>query len=607
MLSKLGLFGILILICLVLSNFYANNVQTQSTVTENIEEIFTAFFREIIELNPEFASQLGVTEKMGVKYAKDALTDVSEQAINHEIDVCRKYQSLLKTYDPNILDSSQHLARDILFWHIDDQLTGEKFRYHQYIINPMFGVHNSLTTLMTEYHTIESIQDAQDYISRLEKYATKFDQLLEGLRIRKEKGIIPPMHIIETADKEMSDFIAVDAKANVLYTSFRDRFSKVENVDVFKKIELNEKVESNIKNFVYPSYKKFMDHLKNLKAMANEDAGAWKLPDGDAYYQYCLRSQTTTSLTPEEVHKLGLKEVRCIQNEAKKILKSLGIAEREVFGAMMNGYWQKVAIEKGNQFYYPNIERAKKQVLEDYQKIIDDLEAKLPDFFLLIPKTQVMVKPIPKFKESTMGAHYSPASLDGKRQGIFYVNLVNPPFKPGMKTLTYHEAIPGHHFQIAIQQESPENRLFRHLVYFTAYIEGWALYAEKLGMENGWFDDPYTKLGYLNSELFRAVRLVVDTGIHYKRWTRDQAYDYMVQNLGWGSYREIDRYIVWPGQACAYKIGELKLLELRKLAKKKLGKKFDIKEFHRSVLEHGSVPLDILERLVIKYIETNKI
>jgi uncharacterized protein (DUF885 family) len=604
--SKLRLFGIIILISLVLPRFYVNNVQTLSTATENIEEIFTAFFREIIKLNPEFASQLGVTEKMGVKYAKDALTDVSEQAINHETDVYRRYQSLLKSYDPNLLTASQRLARDILLWHIEDQLASEKFRHHQYIINPMFGVHNSLTTLMTEYHTIKSIRDAQDYISRLEKYATKFDQLLEGLSIRKEQGIIPPKYIIETAEQEMSDFITMDARANVLYTAFRERFSQVENVDVFKRIELNEKVENNIKNFVYPSYEKFIDHLKNLKTVATEDAGAWKLPDGDAYYQNCLRSHTTTGLTPNEVHKLGLMEVRRIQNEAKKILKSLGIAEREVFGAMMNDYWRKVGIEKGKEFYYSNTEQAKKQVLDDYQKIIDDLEAKLPDFFSSIPKTQVMVKPIPEFKESTMGAHYSPASLDGKRQGIFYVNLVNPPFKPGMKTLTYHEAIPGHHFQIAIQQESPENRLFRHLVYFTAYIEGWALYAEKLGMENGWFDDPYSKLGYLNSELFRAVRLVVDTGIHYKRWTRDQAYDYMVQNLGWGSYREIDRYIVWPGQACAYKIGELKLLEFKELAKKKLGKKFDIKEFHRAVLEHGSVPLDVLERLVIKYIEINK-
>jgi uncharacterized protein (DUF885 family) len=579
-----------------------NNAQLQQINSGNIEQVFDAYFKEIIALNPEFASQLGVTEEMGVEFSKDALTDVSEQAIIHELDVYRTYQSLLKIYDPNSMTASQRLARDILLWHIEDQLAGEKFRYHHYLINPMFGVHNSLTTLMTEYHPIESIQDAQNYISRLEKYATKFDLLLEGLSIRQEKGIIPPKHIIETVEQEMADFIAMEAKANVLYTSFRERFSKVENGDVFKKIELNEKVESNIKNFVYPSYQKFIDHLKNLKAVASENAGAWKLPDGDAYYQYCLRSHTTTHLAPVDIHKLGLKEVRRIQNEAKKILKSLGIAESEVFGAMMNAYWQKVGNEKGNEFYYPNTERAKKQVLDDYQKIIDDLGVKLPDFFSLLPKTQVIVKSIPEFKESTMGAHYSPASLDAKRQGIFYVNLVNPPFKPGMKTLTYHEAIPGHHFQIAIQQESPENHLFRHLVHFTAYIEGWALYAEKLGMENGWFDDPYTKLGYLNSELFRAVRLVVDTGIHYKRWTREQAYVYMVQNLGWGSYREIDRYIVWPGQACAYKIGELKILDLRELAKKKLGRKFDVKEFHRVLLEHGSVPLEILERLIFKYI-----
>jgi len=579
---------------------------TQETTPANIEQVFDAYFKEIIKLNPELASQLGITKKMGVMIANAELTDVSERAIEHEARVLQKYQSLLKSYDPLTLTASQRLARDILLWHLDNFLGSEMFRHHWYLINPKFGVHNGLTTLMTEYHTIESYQDANDYISRLAKYNTKFDQLIEGLTIRRQEGIIPPKYIIETMIKVMSDFISVDAKNNVLYTSSIDRLFKVNSIETLIKLELYKQVEEKIKTVVYPSYEKFIAYMKEIQQVATEDAGVWKLPDGDEYYQYCLNYHTTTNMTPQEIHKLGIKEVKRIQKESIKTMRSLGIKAQPTYVATLNQYWNKTYREKGDDLSYPRSQRGKKQALEDYHHIIDDVKDKLPSYFSLIPKTTVIVKPVPEFKAITIGAYYSPASLDGKREGIFYVNLNSLPFKPDMKTLTYHEAVPGHHFQIALQQESSENRLFRNLMHFTAYVEGWALYAEKLGMENGWFVDPHEKLSYLNSELFRAVRLVVDTCIHYKRWTRDQAYNYMVENLGWGSYPEIDRYIVWPGQACAYKIGELKILELRKLAKKKLGKKFDIKEFHRAILEHGSMPLEILEKVIFEYIQSKQ-
>jgi len=488
-------------------------------------------------------------------------------------------------------------------WYSNNQLKGEPLSFHAYIINPMFGVHNSLTTLMTEYHSIESLQDAEDYISRLQKYGDKFNQLLDGLALQKEKGIIPPMVVIETTASVMADFIQDDTEKNILYTTLRKGLLELEDIALSKKIELNQQAKFILKTVVYPSYQKFINYLTTLRQIATEDAGVWKLPDGENYYCYCLRIHTTTNLSPEQIHKLGIKEVDRIQKQTTKILKSLGISEQKLFGKMINQYWRDFHKQSGSQLHYSTGGQAKQQVLADYQTIINDVSKELPKYFSLFPKTQVQVKAVPPFKETTMGAYYSPASLDGKRDGVFYVNLRNLPFKPDMKTLTYHEAIPGHHFQIAIQQESAENRLFRNLVYFTAYIEGWALYAEKLGMENGWFETPHTQLAYLNSELFRAVRLVVDTGIHFKRWSREQAFNYMVANLGWGSYREIDRYIVWPGQACAYKIGELKILELRTLAQKKLGNKFDIKEFHRIVLQDGSVPLEILEQLIEDYIQ----
>ena len=570
--------------------------------TNDIEQLFESYFREMIEINPEYATHLGLSDEMGISYAKDELTNVAEAALNYELNLIRKYRARLQAVEREKLSDSQRLAYSILLRQLNNQLEGEEFRHHSYIINHIFGVHNSLTTLMTEYHTIESIEDAQNYISRLEKYAVKFDQLLEGLRIREQKGIMPPRVIIEKTTSTMSDFISVDVKDNVLYTSFVTRFIKLENIELTTKLKLYEQVKNNIEAYVYPSYQKFISHITKLQQKATDDAGVWSLHDGDRYYEYCLRTHTTTGLTAKEIHKIGLKEVKRIHKEMIKILKSIGV-EKTTFYNMVTKYRRSLWREGSEQFYYPNTRTGRAQVLKDYQTIIDEVEQKLPNYFSVIPKTTVKVKAVPKFKQNTMGAHYSPASLDGKREGVFYANLTNLPFKPGMQTLTYHEAIPGHHFQFTIQRESAEIRLFRHLSFFTAYVEGWALYAEKLAMENGWYKNAHSKLGYLNSELLRAVRLVVDTGIHYKRWTRDKAYNYMLKNLGWDSYNSIDRYIVWPGQACAYKIGELKILELRNQAQKALRKRFDIKDFHRVVLQHGSVPLDILERLVQEYIK----
>lgn len=595
----------LIVLSIGLSIILASTVlpMTHEEAPVDIEQLFDYYVRDIIEINPEIASELGITEEMGFKVRKDLLTDVSEPAIMREYSLMRTYYSWLESYDRTELTRSQQLDADILSWYLNNRLQGEKFRHHPYIINHMLGVHNSLTTLMTEYHTIETLKDAEDYISRLGKFREKFDQLLEGLKIREEKGIIPPIFIIDKLDKVMSDFISVDAKRNLLYTSFKDRVEKLQNIDAKKKERLYAEVEDNIKNSVYTSYRDFIAHMKKLRERATYDAGVWKLPDGDEYYKYCLRHHTTTTLSPEEIHQLGLKEVERIQKEMRELFASLEFTGGKTFGEIESKYWEALHNKYDERFFYPETEEGRERALKDYQAIIDDVEKKIPQLFSLIPEAPVVVKRVPIFKESTLGTHYQPPPLDGSRKGTFYANLSRLPFKPGMKTLTYHEAIPGHHFQFAIELETPDHRMFRNLFFFTAYAEGWALYAEKLAKEQGWYEDVYTKLGYLNSELFRAVRLVVDTGIHYKRWSREKAYNYMVDNLGWGSYGQLDRYIVWPGQACAYKIGELRILELRERAKKKLGEKFDIKEFHRIILQHGSVPLGLLEQLVDEWIE----
>ncbi|MBA7616363.1 hypothetical protein ES703_23659 [subsurface metagenome] len=573
---------------------------------EDIEQLFNGYFREYIELSPETVASLGITEQQGIKIQNDELDDVSVEALDKLYKMYKKYSDWLSQYDRDKLTPSQQINSDILEWFLDNELQGEQFKYHKYIINSMFGFHNQLTTLMTEHHKIEEPLDAENYIKRLMKYKVKVSGLLEQLAIREQKGIIPPIFIIETFQQVLNDFIKVPYSENILFTSFKRRIQNLNTIDDESKEELYQKVLDALENNVYPSYIEMIKYISSLKEKANEKVGVCNLPNGDEYYEYCLHWHTTTTLSPEEIHNLGLKEVNRIQGEIKTHFETLGISGSEKFSDLMATYRRIYYNRYDERYFYPFNQKGERQTLKRYQAIIDSMSMKLPEMFSLIPEAPVRVERVPEFKERTAGTYYQSPKLDGSSGGIFYANLTYQHFKPGMKSLAYHEAIPGHHFQIAIEQESPNFRLFKSLFFFTGYGEGWALYAEKLAKEYGFYKNIHSLLGYLGSELFRAARLVVDTGIHYKKWTREKAYQYMVDNLGRGFYQEIDRYIVWPGQACAYKIGELKVLELRERAKKELGEKFDIKEFHRVILKHGSIPLEILEQLVDDYIKVTK-
>ncbi len=573
---------------------------------KDIEQLFDGFFREYIELRPETGTELGIPEQRGIKVRNDELDDVSDDALEKLYQMYRKYSNWLSRYDRNKLTPSQQLASNVLKWFLYNELQGEQFKYHRYIINPGFGFHNQLTTLLTEHHKIETPEDAENYIKRLMKYKVKASQLSEQLAIREQKEIIPPIFIIETFQQVLYDFVKVPYSENILFTSFKRRIQNLNTIDDESKEELCQKALDALENSVYPSYEEMSKHVSSLKEKANENAGVWKLPNGDEYYKYCLHRHTTTTMTPEEIHNLGLQEVSRIQDEIKTHFETLGIFVSEKFSDLATEYRETVSDRSDERYFYPASEEGKQQTLKGYQAIIDTMSTKLPDIFSLIPRASVRVERVPEFKEKTAGTYYQPPKLDESSGGIFYANLSYQHFRPGMKSLAYHEAIPGHHFQFAIEQESPDFRLFKSLFFFTGYAEGWALYAEKLGKEHGFYDDIHSLIGCLRSELFRAVRLVVDTGIHYKKWTREQTYQYMMDNCGWSSYRQIDRYIVWPGQACGYKIGELKILELREKAKKELGERFDIKDFHSVILKQGSVSLEILEQLVDEHIKATK-
>jgi uncharacterized protein (DUF885 family) len=404
----------------------------------------------------------------------------------------------------------------------------------------------------------------------------------------------------------MRDFIEQPAEENVLYVSFEGKLDEAEEITEEQKQEFLAAAKAEIENVVYPAYQGYINYYAELGAKATNDDGVWKLPDGEAYYNYALRGHTTTEMTAQEIHAIGLAEVDRIQAEMLEIFGSEGYDTSLGVKALFD----QLATE--DRFYYPDTDEGREQILEDYAAIIDEIEEGMAQAFNIRPRADVVVKRVPEFSEKTApGAYYNGPSRDGSRPGTFYANLYDIKATPkyGMRTLAYHEGVPGHHFQIAVQTELEGIPEFRKESGFTAYSEGWALYTERLAWEMGFQNDPYDNLGRLQAELFRAVRLVVDTGIHAKQWTREEAIEYMLANTGITEtdvVSEIERYIVMPGQATAYKVGMMELLRLRQEAQDALGDMFDIRDFHDVVLKNGALPLTALREEVMKYIERKK-
>lgn len=557
---------------------------------------YEKIFWESVLNDPEYLTSLGILNNFGIGGYQKELTDISVERQKQDMEKAKKNLEILLSYGKEDLSGQELISFEILEWSFGLKISGEKFLFHDYPANQLFGVQSQLPTFLATQHPIKSSQDVENYIARLEVVPKKIDQLIEGILYRDRKGILPPDFILDRLISEVEGFIKVPAKENILYTAFGEKIEKINSISSDLKDQSLARVQQSIESGVYPSYSKLLNLFLEQRKRADSKAGVWKLPDGDAYYSHELKKHTTTELNPEQIHNIGLSEVSRIQNEMKTILKNLG-KNQSIPNAMSE-------LRKDSRFLFPDNEKGKLQALEEYKKILKDSEEKAKFLFFKMPESKVEVDRIPVFKEKTApGAYYDEPALDGSRPGIFYANLRDTKEIPkfGMKTLTYHETIPGHHLQIAIMQELKGLPRFRNTTTFTAYVEGWALYAERLAKDYDFFQDPYSDLGRLQAELFRAVRLVVDTGLHYKRWTRRQAISYMTQNTGMAPKdvtAEIERYIVYPGQACSYKIGMLKILELREKVKIHKKKTFDIREFHSAVLDSGSLPLIILERLV---------
>jgi uncharacterized protein (DUF885 family) len=511
---------------------------------------------------------------------------------------------MLRSYDRDTLTSNQQISYDILEWYLATEVAEGPFLYHDYPLNQLFGVQNGTPTFLATIHPINNKTQIECYLERLHKISRRFAQTTMAVKYRQNQGILPPRFVLEAVAEEMAGFIETPPQENMLYTSLLKRMPGAERYDETAWGEFADQALRIIEEDVYPAYETLLKVVRDQIPLAPETDGVWHLPNGDDWYDYCLRQQTTTEMTAQEVHDLGLAEVARIQKEMRAELEKVGLGNKTIPEAL-----KAIAQREDQQF--PNTDEGREAALEAYKEILREIEQGLDDAFDLKTEKPLTVLRIPEFKESgSPAAYYNPPTLDGSRPGVFFANLGDMSNVPkfGMRTLAYHEGIPGHHFQLSLQQEIG-GPTFRKFLHFTAYTEGWALYAEKLAWELGFQDDPYNNLGRLQAEMLRAVRLVVDTGIHFKRWPREQAMGYMLQHTGMASdevRREVERYVVLPGQACAYKIGELKILKLREKAREALGDRFSLPVFHTTILECGAVPLTMLEEIVNAWIEETR-
>jgi uncharacterized protein (DUF885 family) len=547
---------------------------------------------------------------LGIKKDHDKWDDYSEA--RQLEDLGRTVQQLAELKSSirfDWLDAQTQMSYRLFVTEAERTIEGWKWREHGYVFTQMAGAHQDAPAFIINYHVVENVDDARAYITRLRTWGVPFGQLQEQAEHQAARGILPPKFVyplLIEASREVISGEPFDAsgKASALWEDFSAKVNALTDADEATKRQLLADGRAALLESVKPAYDKLIAMFEAQEKVATDDDGVWKLPEGRDYYNFTLRQHTTTTLSADEIHELGLKEVARIHAGMTAIKEQVGFkGDLKAFLAFMRD---------DPQFSYPTTDEGKAAYVTRATAFIDAMRARLPEFFGVLPKSPLVVKKVEPFRErGSAGAFYEPPSADGTRPGAYYINTIDMRGLPiyEMETLAHHEAIPGHHMQIAIAQELKNMPKFRMYGGYTAYQEGWALYAEYFPKEFGFYQDPYQDYGRLFDELLRAVRLVVDTGVHAKHWTREQVVDYFRQNTSNSErdiFTETNRYIIWPGQACSYKIGMLKILELRERAKQELGAKFDLRGFHDLILQNGALPLDLVEENVRAWIKARK-
>ncbi|MDO7635881.1 MAG: DUF885 domain-containing protein, partial [Porticoccaceae bacterium] len=533
----------------------------------------------------------------------DEWDDRSDAARDKQLEMTKRHLAIVKAIDQSNLNDAAKLNIAMFIEQSEQQIEADKWRYHSYPINQMRGVHSMIPSFLINQHLIADSAEAQAYIGRIAHTTGVIDQLLEQLKVREEKGIVPPKFVFPLVLKAIDNIISgapfSEGDDSTILADFSQKVRAI-NLSADETDKLIADARAALQNNLAPSYQKLRSYLTELEAGADDKDGVWKFPEGEAFYNFALKRTTTTDLTANEIHDIGLAEVARIQNEMREIMQKVG------FAGDLKAFFDFTRNDA--QFYYPETAEGKQAYIDEATALINTMKGRLDELFITKPKADLLVKAVEPFREASAGqAFYQSPAPDGSRPGTYFANLyrMSDMAKYQMESLAYHEGIPGHHMQISIAQELENMPKFRLFGGYTVFSEGWGLYSELVPKEIGMYSDPYADFGRLSGELYRACRLVVDTGIHAKRWSREKALAYMADNVPHSegyNVRQIERYIVMPSQATAYKIGMLKILELRATATEALGDKFDIRQFHDVVLRDGSVSLSILENNVKKWI-----
>ena len=546
--------------------------------------------------SPELLTYLGAIDNTPLDFHSGKLADYTKEEEERSIAKLRNAREGLDNYGPEGLSGQELLTWKIAAWFFDDQLRQAELRYSGYRVNQISGVTVNMPQFLTDTHVIKNKKSVRRYLSRLAEFGRVLRETHERVTDDRANGVIPPDFVIEKALVGMNKFIEGGAAENPLVTTLGPKLEALDGLDETTAGQLVDEAAQLVATEVIPGYQAMISLFESILPEATHDAGIWRLPDGDAIYATKLQSNTTTQYSPDEIHATGLAEVDRIEGEMMDILDSQGIAG-ESFAERV----RTVMEDPAHQFPNTDIGRADMiAYLEDFDRRVMAIAA---DYFITIPPQPLEIVRVPEYsQDSSPGGYYNGPALDGSRPGRFYINQKQTADNPRwtLPTLMIHEGSPGHHFQISTSQLIEGVPLLRRLSPFNAFSEGWALYSERIAKTDlGLYDnDPLGDLGRLQAEMFRAVRLVVDTGMHAKRWSREQAIEYMITKTGMTTEevtREIERYVVWPGQATAYKTGQLALLAMREEAELKLGERFDLREFHEAVLMNGAMPLDILK------------
>ena len=550
--------------------------------------------------SPEAMTYLGIIDQFNFitkHQSKLSVYGLEDQA--EDLADMKKSRAILERYNDSKLTKQQRISKNVALFDLDNKIRQEEeFPFHDYPLNQIGGIHLNMVQFMTDVHPIRSKNEAKAYIDRLNMLDDVFGSTIESLNAQRDAGIFPPRFVFDHVIRQLNELINADQ--NPIRDVFERKINEPELAfsDQFK-AELINDLNLAMEESVNPSFQLLLDFMIETLPMADPNDGVWSLPNGDEFYALRLKVYTTTDYSAEDIHNIGLSEVDRISKRMQDILSELGYGDNLNVGEMMN------QLNEDPQFLYADTPDRKTIVIKDYSDIVEETWMAAADSFHRMPASKVEVRAVPEYSEQNeAGGYYMSPALDGSRPGVFYANLYDIKQTPtySMRALAFHEAIPGHHLQNALNLENEDLTLYRRFGYYTsAFGEGWALYSERLSVELGMAKSLFDELGVLQSELFRSVRLVVDTGLHYKRWTREEAMDYMKKTTGMSDAEvvsEIERYIVWPGQACSYKVGMIKILDLRERAKDQMGDSFDIRDFHSAVLDHGEPPLFIVEELV---------